>query len=328
MRAPALIGIVASLHIVGLGALVLIQGCGTTRPMPETSRGEPPPPPVMPPRVVPTAPTVATPGPAAGSAAAPAAVGATHALRKGETLSHLAKRYGVSIGDLTEFNQITNADRVHEGQKIKIPGYARKLGGAGAPAPVPDTGTTVPAAAPGAGYVVQSGDTLSKIASLYGTTVSDLREANGLATDRILIGQKLTIPGDAGSSAPAALAGVSLPPAAASAPAVDDLNMDVDVLDLDATALDTTDVRIEEIRVPPAVGTPSVSSPGGSTDVSAGVTSLQDKPIIYTVVEGDTIDEIAKLFIVSKGEILELNRLGPGAELSPGQQIKIPPSAL
>ena len=43
-------------------------------------------------------------------------------------------------------------------------------------------------------YVVQSGDTLNLIATRFGTTVDAIRQANGLSSDVINVGQVLTIP--------------------------------------------------------------------------------------------------------------------------------------
>jgi LysM repeat protein len=43
-------------------------------------------------------------------------------------------------------------------------------------------------------YEVKRGDTLTRIAKTHGTTVKALREANGMKTDRILVGQKLKVP--------------------------------------------------------------------------------------------------------------------------------------
>ena len=42
-------------------------------------------------------------------------------------------------------------------------------------------------------YTVKKGDTLSKIASQYGVTVNDLKKWNGLSSDIIYVGQRLTI---------------------------------------------------------------------------------------------------------------------------------------
>ncbi len=44
-------------------------------------------------------------------------------------------------------------------------------------------------------YVVRAGDTLSGIAKAHDVTISDLRLANDLAGDRILVGQRLEVPG-------------------------------------------------------------------------------------------------------------------------------------
>jgi cytoskeletal protein RodZ len=43
-------------------------------------------------------------------------------------------------------------------------------------------------------YVVKSGDTLTRIAKVHGTTVKALKTANGLEGDRIIVGARLKIP--------------------------------------------------------------------------------------------------------------------------------------
>lgn len=43
-------------------------------------------------------------------------------------------------------------------------------------------------------YTVERGDTLGRIARTHGTTVKAIQAANGLATDRIVIGEKLKLP--------------------------------------------------------------------------------------------------------------------------------------
>lgn len=52
-------------------------------------------------------------------------------------------------------------------------------------------------------YVVQRGDTLSKVAARMDTTVSQLRAANSLRGDLINVGQKLIVPGGGQSAEPA-----------------------------------------------------------------------------------------------------------------------------
>lgn len=60
------------------------------------------------------------------------------------------------------------------------------------PAPLPPTEPPAPART--VTYEVKRGDNLTRIAKNHGTTVKAIREANGLKTDRILVGQKLKVP--------------------------------------------------------------------------------------------------------------------------------------
>ena len=62
-------------------------------------------------------------------------------------------------------------------------------------APLDAKVNTVPAASQaGTVYVVKSGDTLTRIARTYGTTIQAIETANGLTGDRIVVGAKLKIP--------------------------------------------------------------------------------------------------------------------------------------
>jgi len=51
-----------------------------------------------------------------------------------------------------------------------------------------------PSRGAGREHVVESGHTLSAIASAYGTTVKAIKQANNLKSDSIYVGQKLFIP--------------------------------------------------------------------------------------------------------------------------------------
>lgn len=62
------------------------------------------------------------------------------------------------------------------------------------PAPPPPEKRVKVFTGPHAEYVVQSGDTLSLIAEAFGTTVSRIKEMNGLKNDNLRIGQKLNVP--------------------------------------------------------------------------------------------------------------------------------------
>lgn len=101
----------------------------------------------------------------------------THRVRSGESLYTIGKRYGVSVDRIKAANGLRR-NTIRVGQELVIP--ARSSGGAGV--------------SEGKVHRVRSGDTLSEIARRYGTTVSKLRSANGLTSNRLRIGQALKIP--------------------------------------------------------------------------------------------------------------------------------------
>jgi LysM repeat protein len=61
-------------------------------------------------------------------------------------------------------------------------------------APAVSTEKAETASQPETLYVVKSGDSLTRIAKAHGTTVQTLKAANGLKSDRIVVGAKLKIP--------------------------------------------------------------------------------------------------------------------------------------
>jgi len=63
------------------------------------------------------------------------------------------------------------------------------------PLPPRQRAATAPPAGPGAHHVVAGGETLWRIAKAYGVSVTEIKEANGLRDDTILVGQRLFIPG-------------------------------------------------------------------------------------------------------------------------------------
>jgi LysM repeat protein len=147
------------------------------------------------PSVVATAPPVSEPLPPPPPEAP---LGATeYTIVKGDYLEKIAKSFHVSVRALMEANPGIEPTKLQIGQRIQIPAPATLV----APAP----GGMAPAETTSVSgeqiYTVKSGDNLTKIAAKFGTTVKALRAANGLRTDSIKVGQKLTIPG--ADSAPA-----------------------------------------------------------------------------------------------------------------------------
>ena len=114
-----------------------------------------------------------------------------HVVTRGQTLSHIAERYGVSVTAIRATNNNVSPKRLQIGQKLIIPrsGQARAQVALAAPAPAPAITT-----ADGSRVVtVQRGDTLWTIARAHGGSTGDLMAMNNLKSSRIYPGDRLTV---------------------------------------------------------------------------------------------------------------------------------------
>lgn len=98
----------------------------------------------------------------------------------GDSLSQIAQRFRVPTQWLKSKNNL-RSDRLQIGQVLLIPHSGER--GTSSGSNVAKTSL----------YSVKRGDSLSVIAAQYKTSIGALKRANGLASDRLQIGQKLTI---------------------------------------------------------------------------------------------------------------------------------------
>ncbi|MFZ5898134.1 MAG: LysM peptidoglycan-binding domain-containing protein [Bacillota bacterium] len=111
----------------------------------------------------------------------PALAAVKYTVKAGDTLWGISNKYGVSVNQLKAINSL-QGELLSIGQVLVIPGT-----GTGSPgAPPSRSASTV--------HVVKAGDTLWQIAQKYNTSVSAIMSANRLASDRLQIGQRLSIP--------------------------------------------------------------------------------------------------------------------------------------
>lgn len=109
----------------------------------------------------------------------------THVVRRGETLSAIARRYGTSMTALHNLNHLKK-DGVWAGQRLKVPAV-------GAAAGTQRSAKTAGVSKTSRHKVVR-GDTLSSIAAHYGVSVTALKSANRLKSDVAPLDRTLTIP--------------------------------------------------------------------------------------------------------------------------------------
>ncbi|MBS2027943.1 MAG: LysM peptidoglycan-binding domain-containing protein, partial [Deltaproteobacteria bacterium] len=121
----------------------------------------------------------------------------SYTVKKGDTLSSIAARYHVSLASLEGANkQIKNPNSIYVGEHINIPGQKDSFSPPKSSKPAPKPASS------GSTYTVRSGDTMSKIASSHGVSLSALEKANPQIHNFnvISVGEKLHIPGKGSSS--------------------------------------------------------------------------------------------------------------------------------
>lgn len=333
MKAPYLLIVIVLLHVIVVGSVLFIQGCGTAR----QNAPEPPPAPVMPPKS--SAPALVRPAPGPDITAPaperdtprPAMDVKTYTVQPGDILSRIASKAGVSVRELAELNGIEDPDKIRVGQDLVLPAYARtqdlERSSAPAPAPAPsrDVGTPVE---PGEVYEVVAGDVLSRIAVRHGTTVKAIMNLNNLSSTKIIVGQKLRMP--KGATAPEAREeqeDVSAKPEQEGIFDTSEIDLDIMEGQDDASSGVAEPIEELEVEVEEEVDVPAPES--GTEDEGKGDSLFSfDGAYTYTVAEGDTLLQIAKDFVVDLNELRKMNNLSEGDEVKPGQEILIPPANL
>ena len=225
--------------------------------------------------------------PTLASAAALASAAQTYTVRRGDTLSEIAARFGTTVNELVRLNNIADPDRIYEGDRLII------RAGTG-------DGNT---------YTVQRGDTLSEIAARFGTTVSELVRLNNIADrDRIYPGQVLIL----------RESGSVTPPSGATTYTVQRNDNLTEI----AARFGTTVAELVRLN---NIANPNLIYPGQVLIIreNGGSVTPPSGAVTYTVQRNDNLTEIANRFGTTVAELVRLNNIANPNLIYPGQVLII-----
>ena len=221
-----------------------------------------------------------------------------HIVDRGETLIGIAKRYGISVNELTAENKIQRNKPIFPGQTLKLPKGAKDSGAR-------KRGTTSKdAASKPKEHVVAKGQTLSGIAHSHGVTTTALARANGLDPKRpIRVGQKLVIPPKPAPPAEDSKS-PSSKPASPSTP------------------------RRRGTSKPGTAPAPRSTQPESTGSTSKAEPQAEEPARAvrtHVVQKGQTLSGIAHANGVSTADLARFNGINPKKPIRVGQKLKIPP---
>lgn len=228
MKVSKVVLIVVALHVLVIGGIIVFEGCSRAKSSAPAMADNESPAGQQPDSAMPGAPgtpvtSIPSPqGPGAANSLAPAnsmagneagapassaqttaptTAARTYVVKKGDSLWKIAKAENLTVGELSRANNLTKTSTLKIGQKLTVPAKTEKANVATASVIPTSTDAPTMAASPsatadagGAMYIVQSGDSLWKIARRQNVSVSALKQANNLSGDSLKVGQKLHVP--------------------------------------------------------------------------------------------------------------------------------------
>ena len=238
-----------------------------------------------------------------------------HKVRKGETVSGIARKYGVSQWAVIDANGMRRPYRISIGQKVIVP------------VPLDGSGTQYSSKRESrdynltsGAYVVKRGDTLWDLARAFGTTTKALRQLNRIARNgRIYVGQKLKIPGGATGSTMASTGGSSTYSGSTFTYSVRKGDNLWDLAEKHGTTVST-------LRKLNGLNRSSKLAVGQKLKIPGSVKSSSGNQYTYTVRKGDNLWKLANRNGTTISKLRRMNSLPKGATLKIGQKLKIPGS--
>ena len=261
-----------------------------------------------------------------------------HKVRRNETISMVARKYGVSVSSIKKWNGLRSS-RLKRGQTLKINTYTKvrveqpeteeeetvdveeTVVAETTPVAAPEkkkkeTATTTTAPRNPERHKVQRGETLASIAGQYGVTIADIREWNDLKSNNIMAGQVLVV------DAKKAVKKKNDTPAAPAVHIVksgENLSAIADKYGVSVANLrEWNDLKSDNIRV----GDKLKLKADGKTSTSSRSRDNEAAEQTHKVKRGETLGQIATKYGVTVDDLRKWNNI-KGNNIAAGQNLKV-----
>lgn len=263
-----------------------------------------------------------------------------HIVKKGESLTSIARKYGITISEIKALNGISEKnENVLLGQQLIIAHKDRdnsiftnvnSVSRAKINKKEVDLENTA-ANNKTLTHKVKKGETLARIADLYGVTISDIKKINKIRKDKVLLGQEIIIETNTKNSNFADLKErKSQSKLTTSTSTTIHKVQKGETLGMIAAQYGVTESDIKSLNADVIEGNTIFSgtnlkitsneSKGASTSINSKVNKL---PNFYKVESGETLSSIARKFGVSIPKLLEKNKGLNENKIKVGQKIRI-----
>ncbi|HOA83194.1 MAG TPA: LysM peptidoglycan-binding domain-containing protein [Thermodesulfovibrio thiophilus] len=111
----------------------------------------------------------------------------TYTVKKGDNIWQISKKFNISVNEIKKTNNLKN-NKLQIGMKLEIPDKDNKV--TQNPKELKNNNTDNTEAKY---HIVKKGETLSKIARIYNTSVNEIKKINKLQNNKLNIGQKLIV---------------------------------------------------------------------------------------------------------------------------------------
>jgi LysM repeat protein len=251
----------------------------------------------------------------------------TYRVKSGDTVTQIAKRFGLAIGRIAQLNNLGPKSLIRVGQILKL------------------SGTSTPQTAEES-YRVRPGDTLSSIASVHGLSVSELTAINRIKSSTIIYpGQVLRVAKVIATPQPATvsddsyqvLAGDSLESIAnrfgLSLASIREFNgLSKNSIIYVGQVLHLKPSGPKNVPTTPPAPKPAKTVTPPASTLSDEISTLDPmRPSgactlhgFHTVSPGETVSRIAAVYGVSTQSVLSENRLSWSSTIFVGQKLTIP----